>query len=125
MALPDCFSDNLINRGEPLANLFETALSQSQHTLLYGFLPEFQSRSSNQYQFSHLVSDFHHFIQSDPALISGAVASAAASTLESLDFFSLAWREPDVDDCLYRHSDLGFAFLADPAHQPLRLYQVD
>src|SRR5262249_34404 len=123
-ALPDCLSDNLVNCSEPLAYLLQAALSQGQHTLFYGFLPELQPRRSNQYEFPHVIGDFHHFIQADAALVSGAVARAAASAFEGFDFFGLAWREPDVDDCLDRNSDLGLALLADPADQALSLYQV-
>src|SRR5262245_44433189 len=59
---------------EAVLALAQAARPQRDHSLVYRLAPQLEARRTHEDQLAQLVRDFHHFVETDAALVAGLVA---------------------------------------------------
>src|SRR4029453_582860 len=62
-------------RRDAFLHFSESAHSQRKHPVVNRLAAQLETRGTDQNQLSKLLGDFHHFIETDPSLVSGQVAA--------------------------------------------------
>src|SRR6476469_670161 len=79
------FTRYLLQRGHSILYLDQSAATQRDHSVLDGFLFQFDCRGADQNELANVIVNFHHFIQTGAAFIAGSIASGATATFENFD----------------------------------------
>ncbi len=79
------FTRHFFQRGHAILYLDQSAATQRDHSVLDGFLFQFDCRGADKNELADVIINFHHFIKTGAAFIACSIASGATAAFENFD----------------------------------------